>query len=138
MKKDIMLSICWTQRFEGCDEESMNLVTQARFYKKGDKIYISYEESEITGFTGNRTTIKFDGSTVAIIRSGTYPSELVFAKEQRHIGLYNTEFGALTISTYTKTLENSVNENGGELFIDYIIEVDQSMIGNHSFKMLIK
>ena len=138
MKKDALLSIRSTQRFEGCDEEKIDLITQARFYKRGGKFYISYEESELTGLLGTRTTVKIDGDTVTMMRTGTYPSEMIFGKNQRHVGLYHTEFGAMTISTHTNQLRNTIGEYGGELEIDYTVEVDQSMIGNHHFRMIIK
>lgn len=138
MKKDALLSIRSTQRFEGCDEEKIDLITQARFYKRGGKFYISYEESELTGLLGTRTTVKIDGDTVTMMRTGTYPSEMIFGKNQRHVGLYHTEFGAITISTHTNQLRNTIGEYGGELEIDYTVEVDQSMIGNHHFRMIIK
>ena len=138
MKKDVLLSIRSTQQFEGCDEEKIDLMTQARFYKRGGKFYISYEESELTGLLGTRTTVKIDGDTVTMMRTGTYPSEMIFGKNQRHVGLYHTEFGAMTISTHTNQLRNTIGEYGGELEIDYTVEVDQSMIGNHHFRMIIK
>ena len=138
MKKDALLSIRSTQRFEGCDEEKIDLITQARFYKRGGKFYISYEESELTGLLGTRTTVKIDGDTVTMMRTGTYPSEMIFGKNQRHVGLYHTEFGAMTISTHTNQLRNTIGEYGGELEIDYTVEVDQSMIGNHHFRMIVK
>lgn len=138
MKKDVLLSICSTQQFEGCDEETIDLMTQARFYERGGKFYISYEESELTGLLGTRTTVKIDGDTVTMMRTGTYPSEMLFSKNQRHVGLYHTEFGAITISTHTNELINTISEDGGELEIDYTVEVDQSMVGNHHFRMSVK
>ena len=138
MKKDVLLSIHSAQQFEGCDEEKIDLMTEARLYERGGKFYISYEESELTGLVGTRTTVKIDGDTVTMMRTGTYPSEMIFGKNQRHVGLYHTEFGAITISTHTNELKNAINEDGGELEIDYTVEVDQSMIGNHHFRMLVK
>ena len=44
----------------------------------------------------------------------------------------------MTISTHTNQLRNTIGEYGGELEIDYTVEVDQSMIGNHHFRMIIK
>lgn len=135
MKKDIILSISSTQHFEGCDEERINLTTQARLYRRNGKYYISYDESELTGLEGTRTTVKIDGKTVSMIRTGTCPSELLFAENQRHVGLYHTDFGAMTISTHASRVHNTVSDEGGELTVDYTIEVDNSMVGRHHFQM---
>lgn len=135
MKKDIFLSISSTQHFEGSEEEHIDLMTEAQLYERGGKYYICYDETALTGLDGTRTTVKMDGSTVSMIRTGAYPSELLFAKDQRHVGLYETDYGALTISTHTDRLENTIGENGGELSIEYTIEVDNSLVGRHSFRM---
>ena len=64
IKKDVWLSIHSTQHFAGCEEEEINLVTQARLYRRNGKYYIAYDESELTGLEGTRTTLKLDGKTV--------------------------------------------------------------------------
>lgn len=135
MKKNVLLSISSTQQFEDCEPEHIDLVTEAVLYERNGKYYITYEESELTGLAGTRTMVKLDGVSVSIVRTGTYPSELLFAEGQRHVGLYQTEGGALTISTRTRRLENKIGADGGTLAIDYIIEVDNSMVGHHHFSM---
>ena len=137
MKKNVLLSIASTQQFEGCEPEHIDLMTEAKLYERNGKYYITYEETELTGLEGTRTMVKMDGATVSMIRTGTYPSELLFAEDQRHVGLYQTEFGALTISTHTSRLDNTIGENGGVLEIEYTIEVDNSMVGHHRFRMTV-
>lgn len=137
MKKNVLLSIASTQQFEGCESEHIDLMTEAKLYERNGKYYITYDETELTGLEGTRTMVKMDGATVSMIRTGTYPSELLFAEDQRHVGLYQTEFGALTISTHTSRLDNTIGENGGVLEIEYTIEVDNSMVGHHRFRMTV-
>ena len=74
MKKDVWLTISSQQQFAGCDEENINLQTAATLYERGGKYYIAYEESELTGLEGTKTTVKLDGKSVALIRTGTFPS----------------------------------------------------------------
>lgn len=136
MKKDVWLSIFSTQQFEDCDEEQVDLVTAATLYRRGGKYYVSYEESELTGLTGTKTTVKLDGKNVSLIRTGTYPSQMIFAENQRHVGLYQTPVGtSMTIATHTSRVENTVGENGGALILDYTIEVDNSVMGEHHFEL---
>lgn len=137
MKKDVILSISSTQHFEGSEEEHIDLMTEAKLYERGGKYYICYDETELTGLGNTRTTVKMDDGTVSMIRTGAYPSELLFAKDQRHVGLYETDYGALTISTHTDRLDNTIGEDGGELSIRYTIEVDNSLVGRHSFRMTV-
>lgn len=138
MKKDVWLSISSTQQFEDCDEEQIDLVTAAKLYERGGKYYITYDESELTGLTGTKTTVKLDGKTVALIRTGTYPSHMLFAEDQRHVGLYQTPVGtAMTIATHTSHVRNTVGADGGDLVIDYTVEVDHSVMGEHHFEMYV-
>lgn len=137
MKKDVWLGISSTQRFEDMPPEHIDLVTQARLYKKNGKFYISYEESELTGLDGTRTTVKLDGKNVTMIRTGTYPSEMLFSENQRHVGLYHTVGGAMTISTHTSKVDNRIGEEGGSLVIDYSIEIDNNFAGEHHFEMTV-
>ena len=93
MKKDVWLTIRSRQHFAGCDEERVNLETAATLYERGGKYYIAYEESELTGLEGTKTTVKLDGKTVTLIRTGTFPSHMVCSEDERHIGLYQTPIG---------------------------------------------
>ena len=137
MKKDVWLSITSTQRFEGCDIDKVDLVTLATLYQKRGKYYIVYDESELTGMEGSRTTVKLDSKEASVVRSGTCPSELLFAENERHVGLYQTPYGAMTISTHTSNLKSTVGIDGGQLIIDYTLEVDNSLIGENHLEMIV-
>lgn len=137
MKKEVLVAISSTQQFEGLPEEQIDLVTCATLYWRQGKYYISYEESELTGLEGTRTTIKLDGKSVSMIRTGTYPSHMLFIEGQRQVGLYQTGYGSMTVSTRASRVHNTIGETGGELTIDYTIEVDNAMTGRHHFEILV-
>lgn len=137
MKKDVWLSITSTQRFEGCDIDKVDLVTLATLYQRRGKYYIVYDESELTGMEGSRTTVKLGGNEASVVRSGTCPSELLFAENERHVGLYQTPYGAMTISTHTSNLKSTVGMGGGQLVIDYTLEVDNSLVGENHLEMTV-
>ena len=112
MKKDVWLTISSQQQFAGCDEENIDLQTAATLYERGGKYYIAYEESELTGLEGTKTTVKLDGKTVALIRTGTFPSHMLFAEDERHVGLYQTPVGSeMAIATHTSRVHNTIGEN---------------------------
>ena len=138
IKKDVWLAIHSTQHFEGCEPEQIDLMTEARLYRRNGKYYISYEESELTGLEDTRTTVKIAPEGVTMIRSGKYPSEMLFLENQRHVGLYQTEYGqAMTISTHTSHIRSTIGPEGGMLALDYSIEVDNNLAGEHHFEMLV-
>ena len=139
MKQPVMLSICGSQRYEGADPDRVELLTEGELESLGeDRWRISYEESELTGLEGTKTTVKLDGKTVTLIRTGTFPSHMLFSEDERHVGLYQTPIGQdMTIATHTSHVCNTVGENGGRLVIDYTVEVDNSLMGEHHFEMVV-
>ena len=101
MKKDVIITIASKQNFEGCEPDHINLITAGRLYRRNGKYFISYEESELTGMEGTRTTLKLEDRQVTMTRTGTHPAQMLFAEHKRHVGLYQTDVGSLAVSTHT-------------------------------------
>ena len=137
-KKDVVITIVSRQNFEGCEPDQIDLITTGRLYARNGKYYISYEESELTGMEGSRTTLKVEPHQVTMTRTGTHPSQMMFAPNQRQVGLYETDLGEVAISTHTRHLTSTIDENGGALAIDYTIEIDASLAGAHSFELSVR
>ncbi len=139
-KKDVVITIVSRQNFDGCEPDQIDLITTGRLYGKNGKFYISYEESELTGMEGSRTTVKVEPQTgcITMTRTGTYPSQMMFAENERRVGIYNTDMGAVAISTHTKQLTSNIDENGGAITIDYTVEIDASLAGAHRFEMSVR
>lgn len=137
MKKDVWLTISSQQQFAGCDEENIDLQTAATLYERGGKYYIAYEESELTGLEGTKTTVKLDGKTVALIRTGTFPSHMLFAEDERHVVCIRRRSAAKCYRHPHLAGAQHHREDGGHLIIDYTVEVDNSLMGEHHFEMTV-
>ena len=138
IKKDVVITIVSRQKFEGCEPDQIDLITTGRLYGRGGKFYISYEESELTGMEGSRTTLKIEPDQITMTRTGTYPSQMRFAEHKREVGLYQTEMGSVAVSTHTSKLTSSIDENGGALAIDYTVEIDAALAGVHQFELSVR
>ena len=99
----------------------------------GDMVYLSYEESEVTGMEGTTTTFAVGKDHVTLTRTGAIESEMVFEKGKKNISLYNMGFGALTIGVKARRLKNDLGPDGGRLEISYGIEIEQQAQGLNSF-----
>ncbi len=139
MKKDVWVAIRAKQQFYDCgDEDFIDLVTAATLYERGGKYFIAYDESELTGMEGTRTTVKLDGKTVTLIRTGAFPSHMLFSESERYVGLYKGPAGMdMAVTTHTSHVRNDVGKNGGELAIDYTIEINNALMGEHHFEMVV-
>ncbi|MBQ1270999.1 MAG: DUF1934 domain-containing protein [Clostridia bacterium] len=135
MKKDALISIKGLQRTDDPDSEEVTLVTEGRFYRKGNSYHIKYEESELTGFADTTTLVSVKPNVVTVNRTGKHPSMMTFEKGQRHMSLYNTQFGSLTITMATKNIESNLSDNGGKLVVEYDIEVQHAWLSTNTLSI---
>lgn len=138
MSDNVIISIKGSQSGDqGSDE--IELVTEGKLIRRGEGSYIvSYEESELTGLEGTTTTLDIEGSRVTLLRQGALNSQMVFEEGRRHLSMYETPYGSLSIGINTRRMKNTVGESGGDLEIDYAIEVDNLMAGRNLFKMNVR
>ena len=55
-------------QFADNDQDSVELTTVGRLYRRGEAYYICYNESEATGFDGAKTTLKVEGDRRVTMR----------------------------------------------------------------------
>lgn len=131
MKQDVWIKIKGIQKVDG-EEDSTELYTQGNFYRKNGNYYIAYEESETTGYAGCRTVLKIEGeSRVSLIRNGAARSNLLIEKGSRNVGYYDTQEGELLIGVSAHAIRSALNDEGGELFFSYSLDVNSSHISDN-------
>ena len=72
---------------ESPEPEILDINTLGSYTDDGERISISYNESEATGMEGSITTVTFlksDPSIISMIREGLVSTTLVFENEKRH------------------------------------------------------
>ena len=138
MKKDVIIKIKSFQEYVDGEDDSISLVTAARFYKKDSKYYIKYDESEISGVENTKTTLKIDNDVITLIRTGENATQMVFKEDEHHIGLYQTVAGPYTLGIKTKKVINAIDDMGGFLEMEYEIELNYETTAYNKFKIEIK
>ena len=133
MRKDVIIHIDGKPKYDGAEGEEIQLTTSGRLYRKNGRYFIMYKESELTGMEGSTTTLKIEDDRITMMRSGTYPSHMVFEKGKKHIGVFNTDAGAMTVGISARDITSRIGDDGGELTIDYAIEVDYMLTGENLF-----
>ena len=68
--RDITLKITGKQVYENHEEDQMEFVTEGQLYQRNGAIYMIYDESELSGMEGCKTTLKLDGDTLRMKRIG--------------------------------------------------------------------
>lgn len=139
MDKDVILSIRGQQIFDNGEPEVTELVTEGLLSCDGDDEYtLSYQESELTGLEGTLTTFQIEKGRVTLLREGQVNSQMVFEQGRRHLSMYNTPYGALSIGVNTRKMKVDLGESGGEIEINYALEVDHAVAGENLFQISIR
>ena len=138
MEKDVIISIKGVQRYENEDPDTLELVTAGRLEREGNSYTLSYQESELTGLEGTLTTLQVEPERVTLMRVGEFNSQMVFQEGRRHMSMYSTPYGAMAIGVNTRRLLAALTDQGGDIEIDYAIEIDHSVAGRNSFQISVR
>jgi uncharacterized beta-barrel protein YwiB (DUF1934 family) len=68
--KNVTLKITGKHVYENVEEDQMELVTEGKLDKKGDTLYLTYEESEFSGTPGCRTELILTQDVISMTRRG--------------------------------------------------------------------
>ena len=140
MEQNVIISIVGTQSYEDVDDTSIELITEGEYHDLGDEGYtLSYQESELTGLDGTLTTFRVEPTgRVILLREGEVNSQMVFEEGRRHLSLYETPQGSMSIGVSTKSLRATMTDTDGELEIKYAIEINNTLAGENLFHIKVR
>lgn len=136
MKKKALISIVSNQFGE--DNSEIEVVTPGEFTVCDDGFKAVYQETEISGMEGTVTRLLINDNSVSLEREGTTTSKMYFEKDKSDVSLYDTPYGTLELKIKTNELEIDLNENGGNVFIDYKMIIGDQSVQNTKLKINIK
>ena len=138
MKKDVVISLTGVQRYEEMPPDVIELVTQGQLHEEDGVLVLSYEESELTGLEGTRTTLRIERERVTMLREGELNTQMIFEEGQRHLSLYETPYGTMSIGVRTWSLFIEMDASGGKVEMDYAVEVECSIAGRNTFRIQVR
>lgn len=105
-------------------EEFVELMTRGSLVLKGGSYYVTYRETETTGYEGCTTTVKVaeDARKVSMLRFGKQSSQLIIEKGTRHLCHYETGYGSVSLGVAADVIEQRLDENGGRLKFSYTLD----------------
>lgn len=139
MEKQVIISIKGEQSYPGQEQEVTELITAGMLADCGeDGFTLSYQESEVTGLEGTLTTIQVEPQRVTLVRVGAVNSQMVFEEGRHHSSMYDTPYGALEIGIKTRRMRSNLGKSGGDILIDYGLEIDHGAVGNNRFRINVR
>ena len=138
MNENVIISIKGSQLYEGQAPDVTELVTNGTLRRENGGYTIAYQETELTGLEGTTTKLRIEGPRVTLLREGSVNSQMIFEEGQKHLSMYETPYGSLAVGIDTRRMKNTVGESGGDLEIDYAIEIDNLLAGKSLFQLNVK
>lgn len=138
MSRDVTIVLRSSQRYPQQEPEEMELTVHGKLYFRGGSVFISYEESAMTGMENTRTTLKVEPGRVEIIRTGKNHSRLCFQEGLRHESPYRTPYGLLQLATVTHHLVTHMGQEGGTLSIRYQVEMEGQLASENHLQIEVR
>lgn len=107
------------------DVDKMEMFTEGKMSIDGERVEISYEETEMSGMAGTTTRMIFDTNlleALTMMRNGPVKVTMVFKKGLRHVCRYDTGIIPFELVLTTSFIDNRLLTDG-ELYIDYTTEL---------------
>lgn len=137
MLKDVWISINSIHSYDQADEDSLEFSTDGHYYFDGENGCLTYMESEVTGLEGTRTSVIVMPDQVVVDRDGMITSRMIFREGLRDAFQYTTPFGAATMGVDTRRIRKHMDENGGNVEIDYVVDMEHAVAARNRFQITV-
>lgn len=139
MNRDVLISIKGTVVAEDAAPDVIELITAGRYAYKDGSYYISYNETQDSGFGGVTTTLKVEGDRcVTLTRSGPSSTRMVLEKGRRHLSQYDTGYGQMMVGVSGTRIQSDLSEAGGELSLHYALDINSSVVSQNEVYITVK
>ena len=137
MLKEVSITIDSTQIVDGeSDKTELFTIGTMEPYENGYRLH--YDESGATGFEGSKVTVSVTADSVVVERTGKAISTLIIERGKKHHCHYGTEYGDFLIGVNTDEVTNNLNEQGGEVYLKYTLDINSSLMSENEMKIKVK
>jgi len=137
MMKDVIISINSLFSFEEGEEQQREFTTDGYYFYEDEVGCLSYEETEVTGLEGTRTSLFVMPDQVVVDREGTVTSRMVFKEGLKSAFQYATPFGNATMGINTRRITRNMDGNGGSVEIDYVVDMEHMVASRNKFEITV-
>ncbi len=137
MMKDVIISINSLFSFEEGEEQQMEFTTDGYYFYEDEVGCLSYEETEVTGLEGTRTSLFVMPDQVVVDREGTVTSRMIFKEGLKSAFQYATPFGSANMGINTRRIRGSMDSSGGSVEIDYVVDMEHVVASRNKFQITV-
>ena len=137
MIKKALITIKNKQKL-GEEETSVELISEGEYEYSPEKAVIKYKETGEDTFSGTDAVLTVENDTAVLVRRGNGSSEMTFKKGIEHKCDYRTPYGNLKLVSITREMNASLDENGGDVLISYLLYMEGAESIENSIKINVK
>lgn len=138
MTKEVLLSISGLQFDGGTENEPVEVITSADYYKRNGKHYIVYDEVMEGTTETTKNIIKLGQESLDITKRGTANVHMMFEKDKKNVTYYYTPYGSLLIGIDATRIDVTETEQDIDVKVEYALEVNYEHLADCTITMNIK
>lgn len=131
----ILISLDAQTNGDGEKEDVMRLITTGELFETPKETVIRYEESLDEKEPPQKIELRISPDSVIMSRKGAFNANMVFMKGQRYESQYQTPYGVLDMALFCTKAEYSSDEEGGELQLQYQLDLSGQFAAMHDMKL---
>lgn len=141
LKEDYKIDITGRQFYEeSADTEpgEITLRTTGTYTERGGARFIAYKEyDEDDPKISYTSVLKIEPGRVTMMRAGS-ATRLILEQGRRHLCLYDTGYGTLSVGVFTSELRSSLGKRGGKLDVKYTLDIDSNLSSRNEIQIKVE
>ena len=128
MTRNVIISLTGLQDAMEEEEAPIEVISFGQYYKKGEKHYLLYEETEENG-RATKCRIKFSEKELELQKRDRSGTRLLFLPGEEYLTNYDTPYGSLLVGVITHSLELYEEEGFLRATLRYGLEINSEKTG---------
>ncbi len=137
-KKDVLITIRSVHGYDLNDAETLDFTTDGVMSFDEGGCSLSYMESEVTGMPGTMTTFRVNPDGIVVDREGFITSRMQFKEGLKDSVMLSTPYGTARLGIDTRKIRNNLGHRGGNVEIDYVVNMEHMMAMRNRFIIDVK
>ncbi len=141
LKEDYDIRIVGKQFYKdetGVEPGEVALSTTGTYTERGGVRFIAYKEyDEEDPKVSYTSVLKVEPGKLTMMRAGS-ATRLILEEGRRHLCLYDTGYGTLSVGVFTSLLKSSLNRKGGKIRVKYTLDIDSNLSSSNEIEVEIK
>ncbi len=137
-QKDVVISIHSVHGYDQNDTEELDFTTDGVMSLEEDGCSLSYMESEVTGMPGTLTTFRVNPDGIVVDREGFVTSRMQFREGMKDSVMLATPYGTARLGIDTRKIRNNLGCRGGNLEIEYVVNMEHVVAMRNRFIIDVK